>query len=226
MRALNGSQVAVLDALERAEGTDEGWKFFRGNIQACLTDVKLSESSVYRILRELNAKKLVWIAEGYSSGFRLWQYCLRPRGRRELIRHLSEEAVIWRQVGRRRKAQRLYERMLEIYDGAREPEHPGAARIRQDFARLLREMGRGEEAEKQEARARAIRGMKPVRVWIPKDLADRLNGSMSSPSATVAEGLQTYFDGKDQQRSKGWVRRRTRPERRKGSLRLVNGAAR
>ena len=67
-----------------------------------------------------------------------WQHSTRPRG------------SMW-------EAEPLYQRALAIWEKALGPEHPSVATCLENYAALLKEMGRGAEAEPLEARAKAIR---------------------------------------------------------------------
>jgi tetratricopeptide (TPR) repeat protein len=55
------------------------------------------------------------------------------------------------------KAEPLYQRALAIREKARGPEHPDMATCLENYAVLLRNMGRAEEAAPLDDRARAIR---------------------------------------------------------------------
>ncbi len=55
------------------------------------------------------------------------------------------------------EAEPLYERSLAIREKALGPEHPNVAGSLENYSALLSETGRGSEAVKLEARARAIR---------------------------------------------------------------------
>jgi tetratricopeptide (TPR) repeat protein len=59
--------------------------------------------------------------------------------------------------GELEKAESLFERALAIRENALGVEHPDVATSLENYAFLLRDMGRPEEAERLEARARAIR---------------------------------------------------------------------
>ncbi len=59
--------------------------------------------------------------------------------------------------GRTSKAAPLYQRSLAIREKALGPQHPDVAQSLENYAGLLRETGRSEEAEELEARAKAIR---------------------------------------------------------------------
>jgi hypothetical protein len=56
-----------------------------------------------------------------------------------------------------RQAELLYKRSLAIHEKALGPEHPNVATSLENYAALLRETGRTCEANKVEARAKAIR---------------------------------------------------------------------
>ena len=63
-------------------------------------------------------------------------------------------------AGKRRRyaeAEPLYKRSLAIPEKALDAEHPDGAQSLENYSALLRETGRGSEAVKLEARARAIR---------------------------------------------------------------------
>ncbi len=51
----------------------------------------------------------------------------------------------------------LYRRSLTIWEKALGPEHPNVAQSLDNYAALLRETGRADEAAEMEARAKAIR---------------------------------------------------------------------
>ena len=59
--------------------------------------------------------------------------------------------------GRYTEAEPLYRRSLAIKEKALGPEHPNVAQGLENYAALLRETGRTAEADKMEARAKAIR---------------------------------------------------------------------
>ena len=59
--------------------------------------------------------------------------------------------------GRLEEAVPFYERSLTILEKALGPEHPDVATILEDYASLLRQTSRSDEAERMEARAKAIR---------------------------------------------------------------------
>ena len=55
------------------------------------------------------------------------------------------------------EAEPLYQRALAIYENALGPEHPYVATTLENYAALLRKTARVDEAERFEARAKAIR---------------------------------------------------------------------
>ena len=59
--------------------------------------------------------------------------------------------------GRYAEAEPLYKRSLAIKEKALGPEHPNVAQGLENYAALLRAIGRTSEADKMEARAKAIR---------------------------------------------------------------------
>ena len=59
--------------------------------------------------------------------------------------------------GRYAEAEPLHKRSLAILEKALGPEHPNVATSLENYAALLRETGRTAEADKLEARAKAIR---------------------------------------------------------------------
>ena len=59
--------------------------------------------------------------------------------------------------GRYAEAEPLYKRALAIREKALGPEHPDVATSLENYAALLRETARVDEAERLEARAKAIR---------------------------------------------------------------------
>ena len=50
-----------------------------------------------------------------------------------------------------------YQRSLAIWENALGPEHPDVATVLVNYAALLRQTARADEAERREARAKAIR---------------------------------------------------------------------
>ncbi len=59
--------------------------------------------------------------------------------------------------GKYADAEPLYKRALAIWEKALGPEHPHVATSLENYAALLRKTGRGNEAAKLKARAKAIR---------------------------------------------------------------------
>ena len=55
------------------------------------------------------------------------------------------------------EAEPLYQRALAIYENALGPEHPYVATTLENYAALLRQTARVDEAERFEARSKAIR---------------------------------------------------------------------
>ncbi len=68
-----------------------------------------------------------------------------------------------------RQAELLYKRSLAIHEKALGPEHPNVATSLENYAALLRENGRTAEADKMEARAKAIRGEMRWRYYDPAE---------------------------------------------------------
>ena len=70
-------------------------------------------------------------------------------------------STIWRHFtqaqGHYDAAGPVYRRSLAIYEKALGPEHPELATSLENYAALLRQTGRADEAERMEARAKAIR---------------------------------------------------------------------
>ncbi len=60
-------------------------------------------------------------------------------------------------VGRYAEAERLFARALFIRETGSGASHPEVAETLEDYAELMRQMGRVQEAEPMEERARAIR---------------------------------------------------------------------
>jgi tetratricopeptide (TPR) repeat protein len=60
-------------------------------------------------------------------------------------------------LGRYGEAEPLYRRSLAILEKALGPKHPSVATNLENYAAMLRETGRTAEADKMEARAKAIR---------------------------------------------------------------------
>ncbi len=70
---------------------------------------------------------------------------------------LSNLARLYQAQGHYAKAEPLYKRSLAIMEKALGPEHPDVAQSLENYAALLRQTGRIDEAEKMEARAKLIR---------------------------------------------------------------------
>ncbi len=66
-------------------------------------------------------------------------------------------AGVYQAQGRYAEAEPLYKRSLAIRENTLGAEHPDVAESLENYSALLRETGRGSEAVKLEARARAIR---------------------------------------------------------------------
>ena len=71
-----------------------------------------------------------------------------------LVNNLAE---LYRAQGRYAEAEPLYQRSLMIREKAVGPEHPHVATSLENYAALFRETARADEAERMEARAKAIR---------------------------------------------------------------------
>jgi tetratricopeptide (TPR) repeat protein len=74
-----------------------------------------------------------------------------------VVQSLSNLADLYSVQGRYADAEPLYQKSLDIGERALGPEHPGVAGIQEKYAELLRKAKRVAEAEKLEARAKAIR---------------------------------------------------------------------
>ena len=70
---------------------------------------------------------------------------------------LNNLALLYQAQGKYAEAEPLVKRALAIYEKALGPEHPDVARSLENYAALLRETARADEAERMEARAKAIR---------------------------------------------------------------------
>ncbi len=70
---------------------------------------------------------------------------------------LNNLAELYRALGNYADAEPLYRRSVAIWEMALGPEHPHVAQGLDNYAALLRETGRADEAAEMEARARAIR---------------------------------------------------------------------
>ncbi len=91
-------------------------------------------------------------ARGQADAFRT-----RLAQRRRQSLSLNNLAALYPALGRYGEAEPLHQRSLAIYEKALGPEHPDVAQSMENYADLLRETGRGAEAAKMEARAKAIR---------------------------------------------------------------------
>ncbi len=70
---------------------------------------------------------------------------------------LNNLAELYPAQGRYAEAEPLYQRALAISEKALGPEHPDVAQSLENYAALLRQTARANEAERMEARAKAIR---------------------------------------------------------------------
>jgi tetratricopeptide (TPR) repeat protein len=70
---------------------------------------------------------------------------------------LNNLALLYKAQSRYADAEPLYQRALGIFEKNPGPEHPDVATSLENYAALLRDTGRGTEAEELEARAKAIR---------------------------------------------------------------------
>ena len=70
---------------------------------------------------------------------------------------LNNLGLLYLAQGKYAEAEALYQRALAILEKSLGPEHPDVAQVLENYADLLRETGRGEEASSMEARAQAIR---------------------------------------------------------------------
>ncbi len=70
---------------------------------------------------------------------------------------LNNLASLHQAQGNYAEAEPLYRRSLAIREKALGPEHPDVAQSLDNYAALLRETGRADEAAEMEARAKAIR---------------------------------------------------------------------
>ncbi len=66
-------------------------------------------------------------------------------------------AALYKAQARYAEAEPLYKRALAVFEKALGPDHPHVAQSLENYAALLRKTGRGDEAAKLEARAKAIR---------------------------------------------------------------------
>ncbi len=74
-----------------------------------------------------------------------------------MAQSLNNLAELYRAQGKYAGAEPLYKRALAIWEKALGPDHPHVAQSLENYAVLLRKTGRGDEAAKMEARAKAIR---------------------------------------------------------------------
>ncbi len=91
-------------------------------------------------------------ARGQADAFRT-----RLAQRRRQSLSLNNLAELYRAQGRYTDAEPLYKRSLAIWEMALGPEHPDVATSLENYAALLRQTKRADEAERMEARAKAIR---------------------------------------------------------------------
>ena len=70
---------------------------------------------------------------------------------------LNNLAVLYQAQGKYADAEPLYKLALAIWEKALGPEHPHVATSLENYAALLRKTGRGNEAIRMKARAKAIR---------------------------------------------------------------------
>ncbi len=70
--------------------------------------------------------------------------------------NLNNLALLYEAQGKYTEAEPLYKRSLAIWENALGPEHPDVATSLENYAALLRETARADEAERMEARAKAI----------------------------------------------------------------------
>ena len=74
------------------------------------------------------------------------------------------------------EAEPLYKRALAVREKALGPDHPDVANSLENYAALLRETGRGAEANKMEARAEAMQAKHPEWTARQRGFFDRLFG--------------------------------------------------
>ena len=70
---------------------------------------------------------------------------------------LNKLAELYKTQGHYAQAEPLYQRSLAIKEKTLGPEHSGVAQSLENYAALLRQTARSEEAERLEVRAKAIR---------------------------------------------------------------------
>ena len=73
-----------------------------------------------------------------------------------LATDLNDLAMVYT-ARRYAEAEPLYERVLAIWEKAHGPDHPNVAKSLENYAALLRDVGRGAGTAEMEARAEAIR---------------------------------------------------------------------
>ncbi len=73
-----------------------------------------------------------------------------------MAQSLNNLAELYQARGHYAEAEPLYERSLAIQEKVLGPEHPDVATSLENYAALLRETARADEAERMEARAKAI----------------------------------------------------------------------
>ncbi len=74
-----------------------------------------------------------------------------------MARSLNNLALLYHALGNYAEAAPLFRRSLTILERALGPEHPNVPKVLVNYAALLRETGRADEAAEMEARAKAIR---------------------------------------------------------------------
>ncbi len=99
--------------------------------------------------RYAEAEKLLLAAVGEAESF-------GPQDVR-LGASLNSLALLYNAQGKYAEAEPLFKRSLSIWEKALGPDHPNVATTLENYAGLLRETAREGEADKLEARAKAIR---------------------------------------------------------------------
>ncbi len=74
-----------------------------------------------------------------------------------LAPNLNKLAQLYSTLGKYAEAEPLFRLSLAIRENSLGPEHPDVAQSLENYAALLRETGRADEAAEMEARAKAIR---------------------------------------------------------------------
>ena len=194
---LTPAQLSVIESLAtNCAFGDSSAAPFEGIKNGNMSSKRRSASHTYAILRHLDHEGLIQIFYVYDFGegthtVRHWEYCLTPKGVRVLCRHLSDR-------GDAHASAQFYRRIIGHYDRARETEHPSLVGLLRKYSHLLRELGRTSEAEKTEARAKAIEATKAVRLRIPRVMAQKLDEvsrwSGRSSSKAAAEALEAYLE--------------------------------